>query len=224
MPERPVRPRDAASLVLVRRAAGGHEVLMGQRHRGHAFMPNAFVFPGGRVDPTDARVPPATPLRADVSARLAHGSSVARARALGIAAVRETYEETGLMLAKPAPVAARAVPPVWRGFLDQGRGPALDELDAFLRAITPTDSPIRFHARFFLAFADHIEGDLGGSGELEGLGWYPFREALAMPLSDITEFVLRQAIGLIERPDCRRPTRGVPLCRYRNEVFYSAGV
>ena len=65
---------------------------------------------------------------------------------------------------------------------------------------------------------------VGGSGELEGLGWYPFREALAMPLSDITEFVLRQAIGLIERPDCRRPTRGVPLCRYRNEVFYSAGV
>ena len=46
------RPRDAATLILVR---GGREVMMGQRSKGHVFMPDKWVFPGGRVDPGDAR-------------------------------------------------------------------------------------------------------------------------------------------------------------------------
>ena len=57
-----VRPRDAATLILYRRGSDGVRVLMGQRHSKHVFMPDKFVFPGGRVDPADARVRPLTAL------------------------------------------------------------------------------------------------------------------------------------------------------------------
>ena len=56
---RAVRPRDAATLILVRNDGATPQVLMGQRHANHKFMPNKFVFPGGRVDPADSRVRPA---------------------------------------------------------------------------------------------------------------------------------------------------------------------
>jgi len=58
-----LRPRDAATLILVRQRGKIPEVLLGCRDAKHAFMPNRYVFPGGRVDPADARVPVATPLR-----------------------------------------------------------------------------------------------------------------------------------------------------------------
>ena len=67
----------------------------------YPFMPNRYVFPGGRVDRADARVPIATPLDRHVKARLERAATSQRAQALGVAAVRETFEETGLMLAKP---------------------------------------------------------------------------------------------------------------------------
>ena len=194
---------------------------MGQRHRAHAFMPEAYVFPGGTVDRADGRITPATALRPDVAARLARHSNPTRARALGIAAVRETYEETGLMLAKPAPPPNSDVPAVWRGFLDQGLAPALDELEVFLRAITPTDSPIRFHARFFLADGGKLRGKIGGSGELENIGWFGVNEAFALSLSDITEFVLQQATGLMNRPRARVSARRIPLASYRNREYFT---
>jgi len=65
-----VVPRDAAALVITRASPQGISVLLGQRHGGHAFMPNKFVFPGGRVDPGDARAPHLAGLRPDVLAKL----------------------------------------------------------------------------------------------------------------------------------------------------------
>ena len=67
---RAVRPRDAASLIIVRPGADGPEVLMGMRGARHRFMPNRLVFPGGRVDPDDRRGRFATPLRPDTLAHL----------------------------------------------------------------------------------------------------------------------------------------------------------
>ena len=87
-----LRPKDAATLVLIRNSKTVPEVLLGQRHGGHAFMPNRYVFPGGRVDPSDSRVVPATSLRQEVADRLQKNCCPARARALAVAAVRETYE------------------------------------------------------------------------------------------------------------------------------------
>ena len=52
-----LRPKDAATLVLVKRDGREPRVLMGQRHGNMAFMANKYVFPGGRIDPADMRIP-----------------------------------------------------------------------------------------------------------------------------------------------------------------------
>lgn len=186
------RPLDAASLVLVRRAAGRDEVLMGRRAPGHRFLPDLFVFPGGRVDAGDHRVVAASALRESTRAALTRTASQARAHALAVAAVRETWEETGLLL----------------GTLRGGRlRPSLDVLEFIARAITPSDSLVRFHARFFLADGTHAAGELRGSGELLDLAWRPIDACLALPLADITEFVLRQVArrGRGEAGELRAP-------------------
>ena len=65
------RPRDAATLLLYRLSNGRAEVLMGERHSRHRFMPNRYVFPGGRLDRADVHMRAAAELRPDVAARLA---------------------------------------------------------------------------------------------------------------------------------------------------------
>jgi 8-oxo-dGTP pyrophosphatase MutT (NUDIX family) len=204
---RPVRPRDAASLVLVRHEADGPRILMGRRTKRHAFAPDVFVFPGGRLDPGDARMAPATPLKPEVLAKLARR----RAEALALAAVRETFEETGLVIGRPvtAPVPTPNV--AWAAFVATGYAPSLAEIDYVARAITPPDSPIRFHARFFMADADHAAGSLGGSGELVDLAWFSVDEALRLPVMDVTEYVLGRVAGLVAG-ETTEPT----LFSYRN--------
>src|SRR3954463_7191617 len=116
-----MRPRDAATLILVRMKGRTPEVLMGCRAAKSAFMPNRYVFPGGRVDLADAHIPIATPLDRHVKARLLRAASERRARALGVAAVRETFEETGLILGKPLKGGVKKdYGEHWRGFLDAG--------------------------------------------------------------------------------------------------------
>ena len=118
--QKALKPRDAATLVLWRKSARGVEVVMGERHGKHAFMPNRWVFPGGRVDPTDARVRGASDLKQHVGGHLTKAASPARARALAAAAIRETFEETGLILGRPDPEPGRSVPRNWKGFFDTG--------------------------------------------------------------------------------------------------------
>jgi len=220
MRPRPVRPRDAASLILMRRQAGALEVLMGRRARGHAFMPHFYVFPGGRLDAHDLRVAPAAPLRPEVRAKLARSCRPRHGQGLALAAVRETWEETGLRLGRPGP-SPPSSPPGWRGFATGGLAPALDALDYVGRAITPPAAPIRFHNRFFLAPGDLLRGELGGSGELLDLGWRTIEASLALGLADVTEFMLHEAVSLLASaaPDGRRPPlfgylRGRPHVRF----------
>lgn len=167
---RPVRPRHAASLLLLRRTAAGPEVLMGRRPARSAFAPSVFVFPGGKVDAADFAVRPSAPL-AEICAR----RTAAPARlttALAVAALRETTEETGLTLGDPL-------------------RPDLSVLTLAARAITPASSPIRFHARFFTADATQATGVLGETAELSDLAFISVAEALAtLPLMDVTEAVL----------------------------------
>jgi len=194
---RPARPRDAASLILHRPGAHGAEVLMGRRATRHRFMPDVYVFPGGRLDPADAGIVPLRPLRPEVVARFAGVCTPRRAQALAVAAVREAHEETGLLLGK----------------LDaSGLRPDLGGLDVLARAITPSASPIRFHARFFIAEGGTARGALGGSGELLDLHWVPLAEALKLPLADVTEFMLGE-IG--RRLAAARLDGAVPLWGYR---------
>src|SRR6201995_1859795 len=90
------RPKDAATLILVDRSASVPKVLVGRRHDKVVFMPGKFVFPGGRVDKSDNRIPGAAPLPKALEANLLRGSpqiTASRARSLAIAAIREACEE-----------------------------------------------------------------------------------------------------------------------------------
>jgi 8-oxo-dGTP pyrophosphatase MutT (NUDIX family) len=212
MPRSP-RPSDAATLILLRRH-GGLEVLLGQRHANHAFMPNRYVFPGGRVDRHDHLVRAATPLSADVKVRLERAATPARAHALAIAAVRETFEETGLMLARPVADGVVQRHPPWDAFAARGLGPALGALDYIYRAVTPPGRPRRFNARFFLADAGAATGELRGDGELEDLRWVALDAVLDLPIAEVTRLVLAEAARLIAAP--RRAGRPVPRIHNRH--------
>jgi 8-oxo-dGTP pyrophosphatase MutT (NUDIX family) len=146
---------------------------MGRRAARHRFVPHHYVFPGGRVDRADYAAAPRSPLRPAVLAKLCASCPPGLAHALAVAAVRETWEETGLCLGDP-------------------RKPDLRHLDYALRAITPRSSPIRFHARFFVVDGAHLTGALQGNGELLDLAWRPVAECLKLPIVDVTEYTLRR--------------------------------
>jgi 8-oxo-dGTP pyrophosphatase MutT (NUDIX family) len=192
----PVKPRDAASLVILRSRGKTAQVLLGRREPKHRFMPDVWVFPGGQVDRRDALATASSELAPAVAAKLGTRWHATRARALAVAALRETFEETGLTF----------------GALVRGRfHPALARLDYLARAITPTSSPIRFHARFFLADAAHASGRLRGNGELLDLRWISIAAALELPIIDVTRLVLQETA----RRAAGHPSRGVLSIRYR---------
>jgi 8-oxo-dGTP pyrophosphatase MutT (NUDIX family) len=193
---RGVRPVDAATLIPLRRHGRTLEVLMGRRARRHSFVPDMYVFPGGRVDAADYDARVLSGLRPSVHERLQAAANARRARALAVAAVRETWEETGIAI----------------GAVREGRlHPALDRLEFILRAITPAQSPIRFHARFFVAQVSDDDGEPRTNGELLDLAWRPVAECLKLPLVDVTEFILTHLDRYLE------PGAGpAPLFCFRN--------
>ena len=115
----PKRPRDAATLILLDRSGETFRVLLGRRHMRHAFMPGKFVFPGGRTDPYDSRVPVAAELDPREESKLrGPRTSRARARAIAMSAVRETYEEAGLLIGRKGEFTTSRAD--WQGFADNG--------------------------------------------------------------------------------------------------------
>ena len=195
-----VRPARAAGLVLLRRAAAEtgdpFEVLLGRRHRRSRFMPNIYVFPGGRIDAADNRpsgfaedlpvTPGALPL------------SDAELAACARAAVRETFEETGLLFGLPGrqtPGVERPVGDIWTAFASTGLAPAFVAMRLVARAVTPARYPIRFDTYFFAADGAVAQGHLAGDGELEDVGWVPVGSAVALPMAEVTRLILREAIS-----------------------------
>jgi 8-oxo-dGTP pyrophosphatase MutT (NUDIX family) len=212
-----LRPKDAATLVLVKRDGGTSRVLMGQRHGNMAFMANKYVFPGGRMDPGDMRIPVASELRPEVSARAAHGVSAARARGLALAAIRETFEETGILLGEKADRVPRTRAPAWKQFFAHKVMPRLDTLEMIARAITPPNRTRRFDARFFMADASLIAHQLDGAETEELLtpAWLTIDEARALDLPSITRTVLDEVEARVNGDTARpapfyRFTRGKP--------------
>lgn len=210
------RPRDAATLILTRVRRGEAEVLMGRRAPGHVFMASKWVFPGGRVERSDFTAAAASDLSPIETARLLREAPARRARALALAAVRETFEETGLLLAAPAPAASIAGP--WREFRAAGALPDLAALSYVARAITPPGRTRRFDARFFMADARallHPE-PTSGSGELDEIAWLPLGETRSLDLPAITRFVLGEVAERLTRPD--RPLPYVRMVRGRHVI------
>src|ERR1051325_819538 len=147
-----LRPKDAATLVLVRREAGQDaRVLMGKRHERMVFQPNKYVFPGGRLDPADQRLAVLTELKPHVMARVSVGISATRARGLAVAAIRETFEEAGILVGERTDRLPRTKADTWRRFFAHGIAPRIDGMEFIARAITPPNRTRRFDARFFMA-------------------------------------------------------------------------
>ncbi|MBK8742407.1 MAG: hypothetical protein IPM02_24245 [Betaproteobacteria bacterium] len=212
-------PRAAASLVVVRRGPSGLEVLMGRRGGGARFMPGRYVFPGGGLQRSDFRAWPG-------EGAAVPPDTTTQPLALVRAAIRETFEETGLLIGRPRGKAPARLERSARvddivSALDKTReiasafdaaalAPAVDALRLIGRAITPASSAIRFHARFFLADAEHAAGNPNSGKELEDVGFYRIRDGLPSPVSDVTQFMLRRAIDIYEGT----PIKGTPLYFY----------
>lgn len=194
-----LRPRDSSTLILVRRDGGAPRILMGQRAGGHAFMPNKYVFPGGRLDAADSRVKPAKDLHpatlSKLMSRMRGKPTPSRARGLAYAAVRETWEEAGLLFGRTR--------------LEDA--PDLSGLTLFMRAITPPGRTRRYDSRFFVADADQLANidapHHDGGGELLTLSWLTLEETASLDLPLITIDALRRlkpflAAGRLPPQDC----------------------
>jgi len=196
------KPKDAATLLLIRRDAAQPRVLMGKRAGGHAFMPNKYVFPGGRVDPQDGRAPAVSELGPDVERQLAVKAR-RRPRAFALTAIRETFEETGLIVGRPADVGGKA-PPGWEGYYWQGVAPCLRGFHFIGRAITPPYRPKRYDARFFMAEAEEVlidERPPMDGAELSDLQWVTLEDAMALDIPTVTQFMLGELKARLEAPD-----------------------
>jgi 8-oxo-dGTP pyrophosphatase MutT (NUDIX family) len=187
------RPVDAATLILIDRTSATPKVLVGRRHDKVVFMPGKFVFPGGRVDTADGRVPVAAPIPKALEASLLKGSpkiTAARARSLAVAAIREACEETGLCLGRVSQGKAQgktaALSGPWKPFADSGLLPDPSGLFLIARAITPPGRVRRFDTRFFTAdastIAHRVDGVIHADAELVELVWV---ELGSKPLADL---------------------------------------
>ena len=194
---RPVRPVDAAGLILLRGRRDAPEVLLGRRHSKTAFLPDIYVVPGGRVDAEDL-LPSGfpEPVHPTVAGNLAVGCRRPPIAFLRTA-LRETHEETGLLVSRPAASPAAGTGAgvgVWGAYGAAGLAPAFGGLDFVLRAITPRESRRRFNTRFFLADGSQAMGDLKSNGELLDLGWRPVGTLDQLNIVDVTWELIRAAM------------------------------
>ncbi|MGY1437111.1 NUDIX hydrolase [Streptomyces reniochalinae] len=191
----PVTPRTAATVMLLRDTAEGPVVHMLRRRTSMAFAGGAYAYPGGSVDPRDARgADTAGPTPAQWAERL--GTDEATAHAIVCAAVRETFEESGVLLAGPDPhtVVADTTGDDWEadraalvahelsfaGFLDR-RGLVLrsDLLGAWARWITPEFEKRRYDTYFFVAALPEGQRTRNASTEADRTVWVRPQEAAA---------------------------------------------
>jgi 8-oxo-dGTP pyrophosphatase MutT (NUDIX family) len=225
VPPKVLRPRDAATLIIVDMAGGEPRVLLGRRRADLAFMPGRYVFPGGRVDPSDRHVAVEHDLEPgnirNLMVAMKGNRSAGRARALALAAVRETFEEAGLLIGTPAKAASLPKANAWQQFFAHGYRPALAQLTFFARAITPPGRPRRYDTRFFCVAAEAIVHRVPtADGELSDLEWHSIEQARALELPNITRVVLedlseRIAAGALQKSDVP-----VPFYHRRNGTFH----
>lgn len=209
--------RDAATVIVLRDRQSDPHVLMGQRGAKAVFMPNKFVFPGGAVDAADATVPLATQLPQICRERLREDADQDLSHALAAAAIRELWEETGLILGTPG--SWPDAPADWAGFAAADYLPSASSLQFVFRAITPPGRPRRFDARFFMIDADEIASDLddfsAACDELSHLQWIPLPKVREFDLPFITEVVLAEVAA---RAHDLRPQASVPFFKNDDEA------
>jgi 8-oxo-dGTP pyrophosphatase MutT (NUDIX family) len=208
-----VRPVDAASILLLDRSGGDVRVLVGRRSSKHVFMPDVYVFPGGRRDASDHLVAVSNPLNPLANERLALRAGArctgSRLRALGVAALRELYEEAGIAVGMRLGEQPEGALPF---------RPDLSKLRFLARAITPAGMVRRFDTRFFTLFTDEADVDPTGataSHELEDLRWVDIFDHKGIEMPDITVLILEELQKSIQEDKSLPFGRAAPL--YRNQ-------
>lgn len=190
-----VRPRDAASLILLRGKGPDLELLAGRRPKTVKFMPGVWVFPGGAIDPEDGKKWRVETGGAHLPPRLARCAR---------AALRETWEEVGVLVGRRGePLSLPAedrhrLSPVEAAYAECEVSAALDTLTYIGRAITPTPVFRRYNTRFFLADSEAVFGEPASSDELEDVGWHPIGRKELVPFRDVTQFMLARAVAVRE--------------------------
>ncbi|WP_158280173.1 NUDIX domain-containing protein [Azospirillum sp. TSH100] len=202
IPESPVQPRPAATLILLRDGPEGLELLVMERHAGLRFAPGATVFPGGRLEEADHdphwrnRWP-----EGDPPADLAHR----------VAAVRECAEECGLPLTRD-PLAPAALDGLRRALAagevfaealaHTGAVPAFDRMAVLARWVTPEMLPRRFDTLFFLAAAPDGQQPVCDGGEAVGALWASPRRLLAEEEAGRRRLVFATRMTLLRLAGC----------------------
>jgi len=182
-------------------------------------MAGQYVFPGGRIHPSDRRRWLSEPDPAGFEHR-------PWLLALARAALRETFEETGLLIGRRSTALPQRAPhdhmltPIEAAYQAERLAPAVDRLMAIGRAITPGASPIRFHAHFFMSDAELAVGALRGGDELEDLRWHSVDGGELPQMADVTRFMLTQAAiawrhGTADSVPLYSYVRGIPKVTWR---------
>ncbi len=223
------RPRDASTIILIDRRGAEPKMLMGRRNDAAKFMPGVFVFPGGRVEVADGFVPHVGALSArdsEALEKLTRRSGARSMRALALAAIRETFEETGLRIGAPAGKLLDAAGGAWRKgtwaeFVETGLVPNIDDLHFLGRAITPPGRPRRFDTRFFVrdisALADQVVDRTTPDSELVELRWVRLSECEDLKTVEITKAMFDEVKK--QAAEKFRPELPRPMYRVRNQKF-----
>ena len=226
-PESPGTPvQDAASLIIVKQNnSGTPSVLMGRRHPGQTFLPNKYVFPGGRYDPADSIVNSAGALPENdlnlLMLDVPDETSRSHAHALAASAIRETFEETGHVIGVSAHTPAENTNPCWQSFLDTGHLPDPSGLRFFARAITPPGRPRRYDTRFFWVQAERISMTYPRvDGELSDIAWITLEDARGLDVASITHHILDDLQGLLQCDQSLTRRATVPFYFHQNDRFH----
>ena len=196
------RPKLAATIILLREDKGAPQVLLGKRSIRHDFMPSIYVFPGGRVDPADTYAPSSDHLNTRTREILEAALPPARARACALAAVRETFEETNLILGNPEQYEGPAInDPSWKAYFKHGYTPAISGIEVCGRAITPPTRPKRFDTWFFVAKLGEAAANqpIKKTAELVDIGWYHLDAVKDLEMHRITKIMLSEAANFLGR-------------------------
>jgi 8-oxo-dGTP pyrophosphatase MutT (NUDIX family) len=182
-PAEDVPIRDASTVVLLRDGADGIEAWLINRVSGMVFAAGMSVFPGGRVDEADADLPFGDAALTDLAQRF--GADERSAAALVGAAVRETFEETGVLLTVPGADLSGARADVERGLVSFGdllraNAQSIDAsvLHPWARWITPPGEKRRYDTRFFLAALPDGATAQDVTTESETAGWVPLQASM----------------------------------------------
>lgn len=197
-------------------------MLLGRRNFSLAFLPGKYAFPGGRLEADDSAMSANGALDDRCVARLLlqRPANSPPPQAFALAAIREVFEETGLLLGMRSTVSPDSVPPAWRDFVTHGLMPHLSAVRFCCRAITPPHFPRRFDTSFFLAdasaIAHRIDGSIGEDKELIELAWLSRKEAEKRDISRITAMILSELETMMAASSLDRP---VPFFHAREQCW-----